>query len=290
MRRAFIALALMLACGVAVGSAVSAGPLIAPPERGYIADEAGVLGPEAVAGLNEALHELEEENGIEMAVVTVATTQPMSIEEYSVELFEDWGIGQRDQDNGLLVMLAVRDRRIRVEVGYGLEGILPDSRVGNLLDRVAVPHLAAGEFGEGVAALVDELARILLDEFDPVKASTPATSVWVVVVVIGAIAAVVAVVIALAVRRVPRCAACNRRMRKVAKEVLAPATVTAEGQAREKYRCSKCGAERWVAVALPRLTDKGDDGPADSGVPDQPGSDAGFGGGESGGGGASQRF
>ncbi|OPZ62979.1 MAG: hypothetical protein BWY85_01900 [Firmicutes bacterium ADurb.Bin506] len=294
MRRRLLSVALLIVCVAVFQQVVWAESLIAPPPKGYVVDDANVLGVDMVAQLNEALHELEEENGIEMAVATVPTTKPMTIEEYAVDLFEEWGIGQKGQDNGILVLLAVNDRRIRVEVGYGLEGILPDSRVGSILDSVAVPPLRDDRFGDGVADLVDELARILLDEFQPDPVTKPANTWLVVIVVLGAVTALVVGAIALAMRSAPRCATCRRRMRKVADELLVHPTETSGGAARARYRCGRCGAEEWVDFALPPLDAAGavPDPGADtsSAGSDSSGSDAGFGGGESGGGGASQQF
>lgn len=300
MRRVPLSLALLTVFVIAAGLAASES-LVALPSGGYVADSAGVLGSDTVAQLNEALHELEEENGIEIAVATVPATKPMTVEEYSAELFEKWGIGQKDHDNGILVLLAMNDRLVRVEVGYGLEGILPDSRVGDILDRVAVPLFREDRFGEGVAALVDELARILLDEFHPVETASPPKArlaLLAAVAALGAAGVVVGVLIMLVAGRVPRCKACMRRMRKEAEEVVTQPTDTSAGAARAKYRCTRCGAEAWVNVALPPLgadddgagAGAGPNGSADAGGSGSSGGDGGFGGGESGGGGASQQF
>ncbi len=85
------------------------------------------------------------------------------MEEKAVELFERWGIGQKGKDNGLLLLVAVRERRLRIEVGYGLEGIITDARAGRVRDQYLLPHFKRGEYGRGLllasAALAGELMR-----------------------------------------------------------------------------------------------------------------------------------
>jgi uncharacterized protein len=127
-------------------------------DGGWVADVPGRLQPATVARLNELCADLERTTGAELAVVVVRTLEGDSVEAVAVKLFEAWGIGKRHADNGLLLLWAVEDRRVRVEVGYGLEGVLPDGKAGAILDAYVIPRFKAGDFDagllEGVRALV----------------------------------------------------------------------------------------------------------------------------------------
>jgi uncharacterized protein len=124
----------------------------------------GALGAATVAQLNATLENLERTTGAEMAVVVIASLDGLSIEEAAVKLFNLWQIGKKDKDNGLLLLWSTGDRRVRVEVGYGLEGVLPDGKVGAILDTYVIPRFKAGEFAEGVMAGVDALLRVVRSE------------------------------------------------------------------------------------------------------------------------------
>ncbi|MFM2414356.1 MAG: hypothetical protein RI911_49 [Candidatus Parcubacteria bacterium] len=108
---------------------------------GHVNDFAGVLSSEAKAGLETTLAAHEKETSNQIAVVTVQTLGDDYIEHYAVKLFEEWGIGTKDKDNGVLLLLAITDRKVRIEVGYGLEGALPDSIADSIIRTHIVPAL-----------------------------------------------------------------------------------------------------------------------------------------------------
>src|SRR3954454_18919622 len=91
----------------------------------------------------------------EMAVVVVASLDGLPIEEAAVKLFELWGIGKKSRDNGLLLLWSTGDSRVRVEVGYGLDGVLPDGKVGRIIDTNVMPKLRSAQFDEGLLAGVN---------------------------------------------------------------------------------------------------------------------------------------
>ena len=126
----------------------------------WVTDMAGALRPETIARLNTTIGELERSNTAEMTVVVIKSLDGLAIEEAAVKLFELWGIGKKHKDNGLLFLWSTGDRRVRVEVGYGLEGALPDGKVGAILDTYVIPKFKAGNFDEGVLAGVDALVRV----------------------------------------------------------------------------------------------------------------------------------
>jgi uncharacterized protein len=130
----------------------------------WVTDTPGILRADTIAGLNAAIGDFERTNGAEMAVVVIRSLDGLSIEEAAVKLFELWKIGKANKDNGLLLLWSTGDRRVRVEVGYGLEGVLPDSKVGRILDTYVIPKFKSGEFDEGLRDGVDALLRAAREE------------------------------------------------------------------------------------------------------------------------------
>jgi uncharacterized protein len=133
-----------------------------PPSTGRpVSDFAGVLDDAAEAELTAQAEALERDTTIELAVVTVASLEGRSVEEYAERLFNTWGIGQKGKDNGVLVLVAPADRQMRIEVGYGLEGTLPDGLAGRLIREEFLPAFKAGDYSggvrRGVAAVVARL-------------------------------------------------------------------------------------------------------------------------------------
>ncbi|HLD78643.1 MAG TPA: TPM domain-containing protein [archaeon] len=130
-----------------------------PAPRGYVNDLAGVLanGPE----LERALAALEEETSVEIAVVTVPRIpEGYDVNGYAVELFEQWGIGQKGKDNGLLLLLSTEDKHWRIEVGYGLEPTITDAEAGRIGRETLGAALENGEYSRGVT----EAVRLLAEE------------------------------------------------------------------------------------------------------------------------------
>ncbi|MDR2143454.1 MAG: TPM domain-containing protein [Treponema sp.] len=118
---------------------------------GAVGDFAGVMDTGDIQRIEELAGELERKTGAELAVVTVETIAPYgSIEEYALELFNAWGIGQKGRDNGALLILAVNERRVKIETGYGLEGAIPDSAAGRILDNAVLPRFREDDFSGGL--------------------------------------------------------------------------------------------------------------------------------------------
>ena len=121
----------------------------------WVTDMPGALRAETVAHLNQAIGDLERTHGIEMAVVVVRSLDGLTIDDAAEKLFKLWGIGKKDRDNGLLFLWSTGDRKVRIEVGYGLEGIIPDGKAGAILDAYVIPRFKAGNFDMGVIEGVD---------------------------------------------------------------------------------------------------------------------------------------
>ena len=130
----------------------------------WVTDMPRALRAETIARLNATLGDLERTTGAEMAVVVIKSLDGLSVEEAAVKLFQLWGIGKKSQDNGLLLLWSTGDRRVRVEVGYGLEGTLPDGKVGAILDSYVIPKFKAGDFDQGILDGVDALVRVVRAE------------------------------------------------------------------------------------------------------------------------------
>jgi uncharacterized protein len=143
---------------------VAAAPPEIPAYRGWVNDFAGVLEPAAEQRLANTISALERSTGAEIAVVTVRDAGELGPKMLAVELLNRWGVGKKGQDNGLVLLLALAERRLEVEVGYGLEGDLPDGRAVAVLREEAVPLLGQGRYGDAIAAVVDRYVQILGSE------------------------------------------------------------------------------------------------------------------------------
>jgi len=129
-----------------------------PPLTGRVVDLTGTLGSSDVAALTQTLKNLEMRKGSQVAVLIVPTTQPESIEQYSIRVAEAWKIGRRKIDDGALLVIAKNDHKLRIEVGYGLEGSLTDVTSRRIIDEVITPKFRSGDFAGGIS---DGVARII---------------------------------------------------------------------------------------------------------------------------------
>jgi uncharacterized protein len=135
---------------VLVAAWAYAGPQDMPRPRGFVSDTAGVLPATERIRLESFLASVEKRTSAEVAVVTIASLDGETIESFAVELFEHWGIGKKGKDNGVLLLVSMGERKMRIEVGYGLEGALPDGLTGSILDRHIVPQFKRGAFADGI--------------------------------------------------------------------------------------------------------------------------------------------
>ena len=139
---------------------VAAEPVF-PKLTGRVSDAAGVLTPDAVAGLETRLQALEAATGTQLVVATVPDLGGYEIDEYGYQLGRAWGIGQKGTNNGAILLVAPGQRKLRIEVGYGLEGVLTDAVSGRIIRQVIVPRLKAGDMAGGIVAGADELIALL---------------------------------------------------------------------------------------------------------------------------------
>lgn len=120
---------------------------------GWVTDMANILAPITENQINQIISDLEAKNGTEIAVVTVRETSPSaSVKEFATTLFNYWGIGKADRDNGVLFLISQGDRRVEIVTGYGIEEILSDAKVGQIIDSEIIPQFKQGKFDEGTLA------------------------------------------------------------------------------------------------------------------------------------------
>lgn len=131
-----------------------------------VMDTADMLEPETEAWLRDYLAELERTDSTQVAVLTIPSLEGESLEEYSVRVAQEWGLGRADFDNGALVLLSRDDRAVRIEVGYGLEGELTDLLAGRIVDTEMIPHFAAGDIDGGVMAGVTAIAEAVRGQYE----------------------------------------------------------------------------------------------------------------------------
>ena len=160
----------LAACLAAVvttaGSALAQGPNL-PEYQGFVNDYAGLLSPAVKTQLDARLSQLEKETTAEVAVVTVKSLEGDSIDEYAVRLFEKWKIGKKDKNNGVLFLVALDDRKMRIEVGYGLEPLITDGRAGRIRDNDVIPRFKQDDYEGGIVAGVASIEKYIRDGTPP---------------------------------------------------------------------------------------------------------------------------
>src|SRR5438270_449628 len=169
------ATALRLACALLVFLQLSASAekIEQLKPTNYVNDFAGVLDPNGVNQLNAMLQDLQQKTGAQVAVVTVKSLEGMTKEDYGNRLFKAWGIGGKKDDRGVLVLLAPNDRQYWVEVGYGLEPILPDGKVGGF-GREMVPLLKTNDYSGAMSLMATRIAQTIADDAKVSLSGVPA--------------------------------------------------------------------------------------------------------------------
>jgi uncharacterized protein len=135
-----------------------------PPLTARVTDLTGTLSGEAVTRIETKLANLEARKGSQIAVLIVPTTQPEEIEQFGIRVAEAWKLGRKGVDDGAILIVAKNDRRLRIEVGQGLEGALPDAIANRIITETITPHFKLGDFDGGVEAGVDRMISIVNGE------------------------------------------------------------------------------------------------------------------------------
>jgi uncharacterized protein len=148
-----------------------------PPLSGRVVDQTETLSSADIASLTQTLKNLETRKGSQVAVLIVPTTQPETIEQYSLRVAEAWKIGRKKIDDGALLVVAKNDRKLRIEVGYGLEGALNDVTAKRIIDEVITPKFRDGDFAGGISAGVGRIVGVI--DGEPLPAPAPRqSSTW----------------------------------------------------------------------------------------------------------------
>jgi uncharacterized protein len=131
-----------------------------PPLSGRVVDQTGTLSSSDIASLTQKLKDLEARKGSQVAVLIVPTTQPETIEQFSIRVADAWKIGRKKVDDGALLVVAKDDRKLRIEVGYGLEGSLTDATASRIINEIIVPKFRSGDFAGGISQGVDRIIAV----------------------------------------------------------------------------------------------------------------------------------
>jgi uncharacterized protein len=155
-----------------LGIAVAALALDVPPSpRGRVSDYTGTLTGSQTRELDEHLARFEQKTTNQVAVVLIPTLGGDSLEDYSIRLAEKWQVGRRGRDNGVILLVVMQDRKIRIEVGYGLEAVLPDSLAGEIVRQEMAPLFREGQFYQGILAGVNAIMAATKGEYRPTAGS-----------------------------------------------------------------------------------------------------------------------
>ena len=156
---------LLIATLFCFNSIVAQNVLPKPATPQLVTDLAGVLSPEQKQALENKLVAIDDSSSNQIAVVILPTLDGNPIEEYATKLFREWGIGNTKTNNGVLLLIAVEDKKIRIEVGYGLEGAIPDITAINIIDNDLKPAFREGAYYEGIDKATDDIAKAAVGEY-----------------------------------------------------------------------------------------------------------------------------
>lgn len=132
-----------------------------PPSQGFVSDFAQVINPEYRQRLTFLLQELKDKTGAEIVVVTVETTQSLTAFDYAIKIAEAWKPGAKGKDNGVVFLVVTKDRKLFIATGYGVEGVLPDGKVGEIRDEFVVPYFKKGDYARGILAGTQVMASLI---------------------------------------------------------------------------------------------------------------------------------
>jgi uncharacterized protein len=187
LRNALLLLAVLLA---GPSMPASAADMAVPALSGRVVDQANILSNSDESRLASRLRDFETKTGIQLVIVTLPSLQGHPIEDWGLTLGRSWGIGQKGKDTGALLIVAPNDRELRIEVGYGLEGALPDATASVIIRNVIVPRFKAGDMAGGISDGVNAIMAALTgsgEDFTPSKLQSAGKTLsqWVPVLFVG---------------------------------------------------------------------------------------------------------
>lgn len=270
-------------------------------KNNYISNPDGIISPEDVRAINRDLSELRERTGTEVAVVAIGGVADNDPRHFATELFQHWGIGQKGKDKGLLILLVTEppNRAVVFEVGYGLEGVLPDIVSFRLQQRHMIPDLKTGNYSEamrkGVAAVTRHLSSDTpgRDAMETAPQGQKAPLDFETALLLFGLPILLLLLLLYRRNRPTACPRCGHKtFSYIRREILRQPTLNSTGLAAYIYRCSNCGYSDRQNRELPRIRPippfRRPPGPPFGGM--RGGGGGSWGGGRSGGGGAASRF
>jgi uncharacterized protein len=288
---------------VAVLSAILVSAWSVPDYYNYVNDFINVIAPAEEAELNSLLQKVEQEKGVQIAIVTVNVSQDIRPKEMATEIFNKWGVGSKGKDNGVVFLLALDPdgtkggNEIQIEVGYGLEGILPDAKVGRIIDDYMISDLSGKEYGKAFISGVKALSSVIYQ--DPSMAPENKSNSFMdeigPEIIVFFVIALIVIVFGSAAGSFytrPKCPKCGTRMKLENEQIVERATYSHAGSGIRYFYCPKCGNRGSKSYNIPKKTYVppviiSGGGRKGGGFG---GGFGGFGGGSSGGGGAGRKF
>jgi len=149
-----------------VSSALAQEVKIPTRGQGYVSDFANLLKPNDKLAITRFASELEKKTTAQLAVVTISTTQPETIQGFSVRLFDQWKIGQKGKDNGVLILMAIKDRKAWITTGYGLEGAIPDVIANKIVQANMIPYFKNSQYSQGIKEGSIAVISLIAKEYD----------------------------------------------------------------------------------------------------------------------------
>lgn len=162
---------LALVFWLTLGASLAQGEVAVPPLKARVTDLTGTLTAQQSGELESLLRDFEARKGSQFAVLMLPTTQPESIEQYAIRVAEQWKLGRKGVDDGVLLLVAKQDRALRLEVGYGLEGVLPDAVAKRIISEVITPYFQQGDFNGGIRAGIQRTIQVIEGEALPPPAA-----------------------------------------------------------------------------------------------------------------------
>ncbi len=154
-------LRLTIACAALLCTIATVFALTFPPLSGRVVDRANIINAATRTAVDQKLADLEAKSGIQIVVATVTSLQGQEIEPYANELFRNWKLGEKTKNNGVLLLVAPHERRVRIEVGYGLEATLTDALSKVIIANAITPRFKAGDFSGGISRGIDDIITVL---------------------------------------------------------------------------------------------------------------------------------
>lgn len=142
-----------------------------PPLKGRINDNAKIMLEKDIVELTSLLENIEEKTGVQIAVLTIPSLEGDELNSYSLNVAQKWGLGQKENDNGVLFLVALKEHEVRIEVGYGLEGLLNDSKCGRILRNAVIPEFKNENYSEGISLGVRNICGYIAEDIDLISDS-----------------------------------------------------------------------------------------------------------------------